>query len=67
MAWQMGRGQYRLGNWKGCIETISGLYQDGEIDSFRFDDFFLAMANWQLGNKAQGSGVSSEPTSGLPA
>jgi tetratricopeptide (TPR) repeat protein len=50
-AWNtLGVAQYRAGNWKGAIE---GLQKSMELrnggDSS--DWFFLAMAQWQLGNK----------------
>ena len=40
--------QYRLGDRKGCIESL-----EKQEDYARDGDFFGAMARWQLGEKAQ--------------
>jgi eukaryotic-like serine/threonine-protein kinase len=46
----LGVAQYRAGQWKVAMETLKesiALRNGGDS----FDWFFLAMANWQLGNK----------------
>jgi tetratricopeptide (TPR) repeat protein len=46
----LGVAQYRAGNYKAAIETLTksmGLSRSGDAA----DRFFLAMAEWQLGNK----------------
>jgi serine/threonine protein kinase/tetratricopeptide (TPR) repeat protein len=53
-----GVARYRTGDWKGAVETLEkaiGLRKSD--DPFREDaspGFFLAMACWQLGDKAKG-------------
>ena len=42
-----------MGDWKGCIETLE---KDATIPEDS-DDFFLAMAYWQLGDKAKARAV----------
>jgi WD40 repeat protein/serine/threonine protein kinase len=49
----LGVAQYRAGNWKKAIEALtkSMELQRGALESL--DTFFLAMAHWQLGEKAK--------------
>jgi eukaryotic-like serine/threonine-protein kinase len=51
MCWNtLGVAQYRAGQWQAAIEALkksADLRKGGDS----FDWFFLAMANWQLGNK----------------
>jgi serine/threonine-protein kinase len=42
----LGRAQYRIGDWKGCVESL-------EKGPDKTADYFLAMAYWQLGDKAR--------------
>ena len=42
----LGRAQYRIGDWKGCVESF-GKRPD------KTADYFLAMACWRLGDKAR--------------
>jgi serine/threonine protein kinase len=49
----LGVAQYRDRNWKKAIEALTQSIelQHGALESF--DTFFLAMAHWQLGEKAK--------------
>src|SRR5262249_46244971 len=55
LAWQgLGSIQYRAGNWKASIEALEKsckMQEGGTGDAFQW--LFLAMAHWQLGNKAE--------------
>ncbi|HEV8059439.1 MAG TPA: protein kinase [Gemmataceae bacterium] len=47
-----GVAQYRAGDWKGAVESLTksiDLSKGGDSNDF----FFLAMANWQLGHKEE--------------
>ncbi len=46
----LGWALYHCGNWKGCIETLLSIPVEKPGDD---RSFFLAMAYWQLGEKAQ--------------
>jgi tetratricopeptide (TPR) repeat protein len=52
-AWNtLGVARYRAGDWKGAIEGLThSVERRNGGDSFDF--FFLAMGNWQLGEKEQ--------------
>ena len=43
----LGWVQYRVGDWKGCLESL------GKMKGGTDDTFFEAMAHWQLGEKAR--------------
>jgi tetratricopeptide (TPR) repeat protein len=48
----LGAGRHRAGDWKGAVAALT------KANEFRIaddagDSFFLAMAHWQLGNKAE--------------
>jgi serine/threonine protein kinase len=49
--WYLGWAQYRLGDWKGCIETL----EKSRVESRQRDDFdfILAMAYWKVGDRSR--------------
>jgi eukaryotic-like serine/threonine-protein kinase len=47
----LGTAQYRAGDWKGAVATLTKALQLRKGGD-SFDYFFLAMADWQLGDKS---------------
>jgi serine/threonine protein kinase/WD40 repeat protein len=45
----LGVALYRMGEWRACIEAVEKSERLGGTNSF--NSFFLAMANWRLGNR----------------
>jgi tetratricopeptide (TPR) repeat protein len=50
----LGTARYRAGNWAGAVEALN---KSRELKGFEifspYDNFFLAMAHWQLGDRAE--------------
>jgi serine/threonine protein kinase/tetratricopeptide (TPR) repeat protein len=47
----LGTAHYRAGNWKAAIAALKEAEELGQGQFFSADAFFIAMANWQLGDK----------------
>jgi serine/threonine protein kinase/tetratricopeptide (TPR) repeat protein len=47
----LGLAQYRVGNWKAAITSLTKSNQLLKGNELSFNAFFLAMAEWQLGHK----------------
>jgi len=55
----LGWALYRSGDWRGCIEALEGVLKD-------YDDHFLAMAYWRLGDKARSRHEFERADASLP-
>ena len=62
MSWQsLGWARYRVGDWKGCIESVQ------RLDTYPRDgDFFAAMAYWQLGDRDRARTLFDQADTWLP-
>jgi WD40 repeat protein/serine/threonine protein kinase/Tfp pilus assembly protein PilF len=49
----LGIARFRTGDWKGAIETLNKSEELLKGKVLSFNAFFLAMAHWQLGQKAE--------------
>jgi predicted Zn-dependent protease len=47
----LGAANYRAGDYRGAVEALQKSAVLSQNNHFSADAFFLAMANWQLGNK----------------
>jgi Flp pilus assembly protein TadD len=49
----LGVAQYRAGEWKPAIEALNKSVELLKGNELSFNAFFLAMSQWQLGNKEE--------------
>ena len=54
MFWNtLGVAHYRAGDWKAAVRALQKSNELLKGNELSFNAFFLAMAHWQLGNKAE--------------
>lgn len=54
LSWSvLGMAEYRMGNWKEAIRVLDHSLQVSKIRSHGAEFFFLAMAHWQIEDKAK--------------